>query len=308
MNPAGGAAPGSQAKGKMLSASTLLLIAAVLLSVSLGLSWWGASVTEGGGTATLSFLPGSSYTGSGDLGNGSYSGSATYASAGLIQVGNLYEAIFGVTLLIAITSFVGMGLGYIGAFGTFRSRAPLYVALVLTIVSFLGAVLLPAVLAIGQPWAFTADSSSGVFGGSGGCGTGANPCNSFWGSISSGGVSVIWGAGVGWYLALVAAVLLLIALIQLMAARRYPYTRDEIWTASYQKYVPQAYYAAALAPYPPSQLGAMAPPTPQVYAPVTGSAPAPSTPTASPCPRCGNPLTFVPQYSRYYCWTCQAYP
>ena len=301
-------APVSRAKGKLLSASTLLLIAAILLAVSLGVSWWAASISGSGETATLNFLPGSSYSGSGDLGNGSFSGTTSYASAGLVQVGNLYEAVFGLALLVAITAFIGMGLGYVGASGVFRSRAPLYVALALTVVSFLGAVLLPTFLTIAQPGAFTADSSSGAVGGSGACGTGTSPCNSFWGSTSSGGETVSWGAGLGWYLALAAAVLLLIALIQLVAARRQPYTREEISAASYSMSSPQGYYVAPMSPYPQYPTGWAAPPVPPANTPVAGPVSAASIPTPPACPRCGNPLTFAPQYGRYYCWTCRAYP
>jgi hypothetical protein len=48
-------------------------------------------------------------------------------------------------------------------------------------------------------------------------------------------------------------------------------------------------------------------------APVATAAPAPAvtvvtTPTAAqPCPRCGAPLTFVPQANRWYCGNCQQY-
>lgn len=47
-------------------------------------------------------------------------------------------------------------------------------------------------------------------------------------------------------------------------------------------YVPQAPYA-----YPPPQ-------TPPMYAPPA-------------CPVCGNPLTWIAQYNRWYCARCQAY-
>jgi len=50
---------------------------------------------------------------------------------------------------------------------------------------------------------------------------------------------------------------------------------------------------------PPAQ-PMMAPPPPA--APVAGAAAAPPF-----CPTCGKPTTFVPQYNRYYCYTCNKY-
>lgn len=53
-------------------------------------------------------------------------------------------------------------------------------------------------------------------------------------------------------------------------------------------------YAApgAAAPMPPPAAPAMAPPA------AAGS---------TPCPRCGRPLTWIPQYSRWYCYSEQQY-
>jgi hypothetical protein len=49
--------------------------------------------------------------------------------------------------------------------------------------------------------------------------------------------------------------------------------------------------------YPPQQPGA-----------APGAAPvSPGTYTPPACPVCGSPLTWVPQYGRWYCGRCQAY-
>lgn len=281
-------------KGTRLTASTLLLIASIVLAVSMAVSWWGASLTGGGTAGTIGLLPGSSYAVSGNFGSGGLAGSTTYTSAGLIHVGQLYEAVLGVGLLATLVGFAGMVLGYMGAFGTFRSRAYLRITLLLTIISFAGAALLPVLVALAQPAAFNADGSA--FGGAGGsgCGTGSSPCNSFWGSLSAGGTTLSWGADVGWYLSVAAAVLLLVALLQLFTTRRQPYTRDEVWAASP--------HAAA----PPAPV-VWAPPSPPGAAPVGGAAPPAPQQTAGYCPRCGNPMTWIPQYSRYYCMTERTY-
>lgn len=62
-------------------------------------------------------------------------------------------------------------------------------------------------------------------------------------------------------------------------------------------------------PYPggyPGMPGAY-PAAPYGYAPAAPSlAPAPP-PVAATCPKCGRPGTFVPQYNRSFCYTCQQY-
>ncbi len=121
----------------------------------------------------------------------------------------------------------------------------------------------------GQPGAFNADSTSG-FGGSG-CGNSPNPCTAFWGSVSAGGSTISWGADVGWYLAIAAAVLLLVAFIQLWSTRKMPYTRDEVAAASP--------YAMS-APAPPA--GSPAPPIGQCASRGTPVAPPPSASSVLP--------------------------
>ncbi|MHB8352238.1 MAG: hypothetical protein ACYDFT_06100 [Thermoplasmata archaeon] len=60
--------------------------------------------------------------------------------------------------------------------------------------------------------------------------------------------------------------------------------------------------------------GAQPPPGAQFPAggaPAANFPPAPPPPAAgsgAPCPRCGRPLTFIPQYGRFYCYGCASYP
>jgi hypothetical protein len=281
-----------------LTASTLLLLASVFLAVSLGLAWWSYGVEGGGVSGVRSLLPGSSLESNGNFGSGAITTSTTYVSSGLIHVGELYETVLGVGLMAALAGFVAVVLSYLGAFGTMRRRTYLNVTLLLVIISFASAVALPVAVAVGQPSAFNADGTS-AGGGGGGCGASPNPCTAFWGSQSGGGVSAGWGADLGWYFAIAAAVLFLLALLQLYTTRREPYTRAEITDAAARAAVAQEMagrqatsLAGSLITADPAGPGA----------PSGGSNPATIT-----CPRCGRPATWVPQYSRYYCATDRTY-
>ncbi len=272
--------PKLSVKGTRLTASTLVLIASIMLAASMGVSWWGASESGGGHARVLGFEPGSAYSDQ----NGSLSTSQTYISAGLVHVGQLYEAILGIGLLATLAGFLGAILCYLGAFGALRSRKILPVSLLITLISFVATVITPVLAALGQPGAYNADGSSGL--GASGCGPSPNPCTSFWGSVSAGGFTFSWGADVGWYLAIAAAVLLLVAFLQLWNTRKMPYTPEEIRAASLMA-PPSAAYAGSSGMQGTSMSMAATP---------VGAV----SSTAS-CPRCGKPLMYVAQYSRWYC-------
>jgi hypothetical protein len=272
------------AKGRRIAASSLTLAAAILLTISIFATWWEVTVSAGGSSASVSFLPGSSYLGSGVYDKVTFSGSATYSSAMLSTVGVLYEVIFWVGLAAAVASFVGMALGYASAYGSARTRQPVGAADVLAFVSFAVALILPILIALLQPWAYNSDSSnSGIS-----CGTGASPCNSFWGSVSSGGETGTSGAGVGWYLAILAAILLLVALVLFWKSEPKLYTLDQITAVS-----PQA--AAVLG----IQAGMSSPPFVQADAPPTTVTPVPSSASRF-CPYCG----FSNSREYTYCQKC----
>jgi hypothetical protein len=73
-----------------------------------------------------------------------------------------------------------------------------------------------------------------------------------------------------------------------------------------------AYSPPPMATPPPSPPPAAAPATPYQYQPaaappaMAAQAPA-AAPGTTPCPRCGRPLTWIPQYSRWYCYSDQQY-
>lgn len=78
------------------------------------------------------------------------------------------------------------------------------------------------------------------------------------------------------------------------------------WNPGYAQQPPMAQPYAA----PPGQPSAYpTPPGAQSYAPapVPQAAPAPAAAPAPNCPRCSRPATFVPQYNRYYCYSCSQY-
>jgi hypothetical protein len=298
-------APESKAKGRRVAASSLVLIAAVLLTVAMFVPWWGLTLSGGGATVSVNFLPGSSYSGSGTYNGITFSSSASYTSANLSRVGFLYEAVLGLGLTAAFLAFVGMGLGYASAYGTSRSRRPVGLADDLTGGSFMLAVLLPFLILFAQPWAYNNDASSA----GASCGGGSNPCNSFWGSATSDGVTGTFGPGVGWYLAILAVILLLVAAILFWASQPRLYTRDELVGTPPQAAVPQSYPAGPLPPPYAQNFAGQA--QLSTYTPgsnsVAASVPVASSPAVPNCPRCGTSLTYVAQYSRYYCWTCRAY-
>jgi hypothetical protein len=279
----------STVKARRVAASSLVLIAAILLTVSMTVPWWGFVISAGGATASVNFLPGSSYSGSGTYHGLTYSSSATYASANLSSVGVLYEAVLGLGLTSAIAAFAGMALGYVSAIGTVRLRRPVGIAAHLTDTSFVFALALPFLVVFIQPWAYNSDSS----GAGASCGGGSNPCNSFWGSISSGGVTGTWGAGAGWYIALIATILLLVAAVLFWRSEPKLYTRDEILGVPPQRAAYQGYPPGLLTPTSaPSVTSSVV----YVQPAVTSSLPAP----LRFCPFCGT--SNGREYS--YCQKC----
>lgn len=88
-----------------------------------------------------------------------------------------------------------------------------------------------------------------------------------------------------WPICAIGVVLLIVGIVLLATER----TRT-------QAYAMPGYGYPAQPPY-------MYPPQP----PAAG-APVPQAPyTQPPCPVCGSPLSWVPQYGRWYCSRCQAY-
>jgi hypothetical protein len=276
-------------KGARITASTLILIAAVALVVSMGVSWWGASATGGGHAVVLGFFPGSHYEEQTNFN----SSTPSYVSSGLVHVGELYEAVLGVAVVATLAGFIGAALAYLGTFWGFKPGRHMPMTFLFALISLVGAVGMPVAVAAAQPSAFNSDSTTG-FGGAG-CGASPNPCSSFWNSMSANGVTVSWGADVGWYLAIAAGVLLLVAFLLLWRTRAAPQSGSMA-----------AGSASSTLPPAPSSGMAGGPDPAGASVPGGPSQPAPES-TASYCPKCGNPMTYVAQYSRWYCLTERTY-
>jgi len=76
-----------------------------------------------------------------------------------------------------------------------------------------------------------------------------------------------------------------------------------VFQAGYMPGMPQPGYAM-----PGAAPGAAYPPYAASPAPAPVAAPLPAAVPAAPsCPRCQRPGTWIPQYGRYYCYTCAQY-
>ncbi|HTP54848.1 MAG TPA: SHOCT domain-containing protein [Thermoplasmata archaeon] len=220
-----------------LVVAALLFVSGVLAAISTALSWWTLTGT-GSSDVTINFLPGSSIR----VSAGGMSQSVTFAQLELGPVGGLYEAILAIAIVVGCLAIIGglltllSSLGRVGnpaRYATFRNL----IVIVLVISLFL-VIVVPALQgALTRQSSFgttlcTLDSSS------------TNPCNDFWGSSSGGGDTYTWGADAGWYLAVVATVLLAVGLFLWRSARAAP------WGAAAGAMVGTVYspYPGALAP------------------------------------------------------------
>ena len=205
--------------------SIFLLLAVALLVGSLLPSWWTFSIQEPNGEASLTynFLLGGQYTATCTSGTecaSSATGTLAYSSHGLGAIGSLYGGLGAVVIAALALAAVACAAALAGTLGYWRGRRPLLLGTVFGILALL--LILSAVISIValQPSAFS-QSAGGL------ASTAApSPATSFWGACSGGGagngacstspgsgsITASWGAGVGWYLGLLAAVLLAVGL------------------------------------------------------------------------------------------------
>jgi hypothetical protein len=185
------------------------IIGAILLIVTLFVAYYTVSGTfnAGGTSFTLSesLYLNNKVVETGSGGGLSVSNSTTYSDAHLTNVGNLYT-------IVTYLTYGGIVLGLIGAILAFMGRGVGRIVLVLALILALVA---PILLFAEQPSALNND-----FKGS----SGSGPQSSFIGSCSgtscgtvpgagSSNSSASWGPDVGWYLAIGAFVVFLIAVI-----------------------------------------------------------------------------------------------
>lgn len=261
---------------------TMLLIAFVLTLISLGTAWWSYSTNTTGETVTVNFLPGSNYnvTCAGNHCGGFTAGSPPYSALGG-SLGGVYETILVlVAVSAALAAFAALfgGLSALGRnVGGWARGGVLLFSGAAAIVLLVAVAWLPGA----QPGAFPSGSSFTATSG------GASPGTTYWGSNPAGTIS--WGAGVGWYAAVVSVALLLTAVALLMVLGRQRFTvpgrrsRSSVSSSAvpYRAYAPPPSEpkssTAAVAPSFENPAKAVAPVAPE---------PAPST-AAQPCPNCG---------------------
>jgi hypothetical protein len=192
-----------------------------LLVVSLFVAWYSVSANGeevSGGTplaitGSLTFYPLNEFSikwtcqGSSSCFPNS-SGTEAYPQGTFDSIGTLYDFVAGLVIFGIVLGTAGVLLSILG--GRRRSGWPG----VLTFVAILVLVAAPVLLAVAQP---------SVLSSSGGSSGGSSPDSSFFGSCSGSAcgssltpgetINGSWGPGVGWYLCLVGAVLLLAGLL-----------------------------------------------------------------------------------------------
>jgi hypothetical protein len=255
-------------------AGALAIVAAVLLLVSVFLGWYvttfsgsndGVSVSE-----SATFVPGQTVTYSFSC-SGSFacpaSNQTTYSNLGLNQTGKLY-------LTTEILLILGFIVGIIGAIVLFVARAGLRarrsIGMALVVLGLIVAIATPTMLLALQPNALHTDSFTN------GANSTSSPATSFFGSCSGSAcglsgntfnASETWGPGIGWYLAIVAFVLFVVALA---SASRIPKVPPNYPTMM----APPAAYAPSYPPYWNPQ-PAYPPPQPTYPPPQPPTGPAP---------------------------------
>lgn len=215
--PGSGSAPSPVAfvSHPRLYASLVFFAAAVCAGVSLFSAWWSIAGSGAGPGVTLEFLPGNSLIST----LGGSSETATYSSAGLSPVGNLYQAVLAVGLLVLFATLIVGALAFTAAAGKIRNPRTHGALRGVVLAVVIVAIVIVAAVPIAQPVAFH-DSSTSLC-----SSTGSSPCDSFWGSRSNASESVGWGADLGWYLEIGTVVLLIAGLVLWARAVNEPWGR-----------------------------------------------------------------------------------
>jgi MFS family permease len=243
-----------------------LLAGFVLSAVSLATAWWSYSSSGGGTTDSVLFTPGSTYTvscagsGCGGFATGSFSYSVFGGS-----LGTLYTTLEGVLVLAVVLAGVATLFGMLTIFGR-GSRALAFVGTLFGLVA--GAVLLGVGVWIegAQPSSFGANAAfRGTQAG------GPSPATSFWGTASGGGSVATWGAGAGWYCALIGGILILAIAVALLFLGRTASPRTS--PSEERTFAPSSYRESASANVYAPTVRTSAPTSPRTYAPPPLDAP-----------------------------------
>jgi hypothetical protein len=194
----------------------LALIGAVLVLISAFVGWYQVSLVGPGVSATQTYLPGNSgyasCTGSGSIGSTpctSGGGSVTYTSVHENETGLLYEAVQALCLL-AFAAGAGGGLMFL-LLSKRRPETGRY---------GFGLVALAVLVGLIAPLAVLAAQTSTLTADMGGTAASTGPSATFYGSDSTASTTLTWGPWIGWYFALVGAVVLLVAAALIGLKRR----------------------------------------------------------------------------------------
>ncbi len=189
-------------------AATLAIAAGVLAGVSAFTSWWTLYISTS--SAILSFRPG------GDLYIYSTSSAASvtlpYAAIGFGPIEGLYESIWALAIGLLVLGAILGGLMLVSALGRLRGPGTHKILRNVAVFAVIVSVLLVAVGPSLQP-TLAGRSSKSLLDFCTVSNTSENPCKSYWGSGNSSGGGVTWGADVGWYLGLTAALLFFVSFL-----------------------------------------------------------------------------------------------
>ncbi len=190
------------------------VIAIVLAIVSVAAPWWSENFSGSGSFLGITIdvngnanygLFGVTSTVSSPRANST--NTSTYENAP--HVGSVFSL---ASILVVLGLIAGIGMAALSIMPNARFKR---FAALLGVVAFLLSLLAPIYVMSALPDAVNADSGST---------TSFTTVSGFWGTKSSSflsiSTSVTWGAGFGWYLALVAAVLFFIGALVLLASRR----------------------------------------------------------------------------------------
>jgi len=213
----------------LVGASVFVLLGAAILLVAAFSGWWSLTTnTSGGPVRSETFSPGGNYAVScSGSGCGTTTGTFAYASEGLGAVGELYGAAQVLLLIAGALAVLTALLGFLGAFRYGFPRRRFLLCCFALLVAF-GLALAALVAVSAFQTAALAQDGGGI------PSAAPSPVTSFWGScsanaggsngmcqspLSGAAVTDSWGPTIGWALALVGLLFLLVGLWALFRTR-----------------------------------------------------------------------------------------
>ncbi len=192
---------------RAMTGAVMAIIAVILIGATLALPWYNVHYKQTGYGQTIEkntdfYLDHvtSSYGGRGSY-SLNYNGTACT------------EITFQTTQLLDIVGLVFVIIGFIGAILLAVGKICKGAAVSMVATGLILSLIAPIYLYAELPSAFKVDSMRYGM-------SGSNPIKSFFGSNNSNGMSMSWGGGIGWWLAIVGMIFMLLALIFVAIARK----------------------------------------------------------------------------------------